>query len=64
VDRDVMVLSDDGTVQVDGVDCKKLKDPLQKRFRGVNLSVSLEGANRLPGSSSAAHPETAQTKAE
>jgi hypothetical protein len=31
------VLSDDGTLQVNGVDCKKLKDPSQRRFRGYML---------------------------
>jgi hypothetical protein len=31
------VLSDDGTLQVNGVDCKKLKDPSQRRFRGYSL---------------------------
>ena len=29
-----LVLSDDGSSDIDGRDCKKLKDPSQKRFRG------------------------------
>ncbi len=32
-----MVISDDGTRQIQGVDCKKLKDPSQKQFRGLWL---------------------------
>lgn len=35
-DRDaLLLLSDDGTVPVDGVECKRLKDPTKKRFRGL-----------------------------
>ncbi|WP_258183047.1 DUF3616 domain-containing protein [Enhygromyxa salina] len=34
-DRDqIMLLSDDGTIEVDGVACKKLDDPAKKSFRG------------------------------
>ncbi|MFP2897313.1 DUF3616 domain-containing protein [Corallococcus sp. 4LFB] len=32
---DILLLSDDGTVQVEGVECKRQKDPALKRFRGV-----------------------------
>jgi hypothetical protein len=32
-----MVISDDGSRQIQGVDCKKLKDPAQKQFRGLWL---------------------------
>ncbi|WP_426752305.1 DUF3616 domain-containing protein [Myxococcus sp. Y35] len=32
---EILLLSDDGTAQVDGVACKKLKDASRKRFRGV-----------------------------
>lgn len=32
---EILLLSDDGTVQVDGVECKRLKHPAQKRFRGL-----------------------------
>ncbi len=32
------ILSDDGTLQIDGVDCKRLKDPMQRRFRGFTLT--------------------------
>lgn len=39
-DRDeILVVSDDGERPVDGVPCKKLKDPAQKRFRGVWLRL-------------------------
>jgi len=31
------VLSDDGTLKIGGVDCKKLKDPTQRQFRGYTL---------------------------
>jgi hypothetical protein len=32
-----MLISDDGTRQIQGVDCKKLKDPAHKQFRGIWL---------------------------
>jgi hypothetical protein len=31
---EILVLSDDGTSLVDGVECKRLEDPSRKRFRG------------------------------
>lgn len=31
------VVSDDGTVKIGGVECKKLKDPAQRQFRGYRL---------------------------
>ena len=31
------IVSDDGTLQIGGVDCKRLKDPAQRRFRGYSL---------------------------
>jgi hypothetical protein len=37
--EDILVLSDDGTVVVDGVECKRQKDPARKRFRGVWLRL-------------------------
>jgi hypothetical protein len=36
----VMVLSDDGTYEIDGVECKKLADPRHKRFRGAWLTLN------------------------
>lgn len=36
---ELLVLSDDGTVICDGMECKKLKDATRKRFRIVNLTV-------------------------
>lgn len=33
--EDILLLSDDGTVPLDGVECKRLKDPSRKRFRGL-----------------------------
>jgi len=32
-----LLLSDDGTRSINGEECKALKDPAQKRFRGVVL---------------------------
>jgi hypothetical protein len=32
---EVLLLSDDGEVEIDGKACKRLKDPARKRFRGV-----------------------------
>ncbi|WP_237078496.1 DUF3616 domain-containing protein [Myxococcus xanthus] len=33
--EEILLLSDDGAAPVDGVECKRLKDPSRKRFRGV-----------------------------
>jgi Protein of unknown function (DUF3616) len=35
----VLLLSDDGTIPINGVDCKRLRDREQKRFRGLWVSV-------------------------
>ncbi len=32
---EVLMLSDDGSVLIDGTECKRLEDPRRKRFRGV-----------------------------
>jgi hypothetical protein len=37
--HDFFILSDDGTLKIDGVDCKQLKDPTQRRFRGYRLDL-------------------------
>lgn len=37
---DILVLSDDGTVAIDGVPCKKLDDPARKRFRGAWIRIA------------------------
>lgn len=39
--EEVLVLSDDGALPVDGEDCKKLRDGSHKRFRGVWVSLPL-----------------------
>jgi hypothetical protein len=39
--REFFVLSDDGTRSLGGVDCKQLKDPAQRRFRGYALTGDL-----------------------
>jgi hypothetical protein len=36
---ELLVVSDDGTRKVNGVECKKLKDPMQKTFRAVEVSI-------------------------
>ena len=36
--EDFKVLSDDGTLKIEGCDCKHLTDPAQKRFQGVWVS--------------------------
>ncbi len=41
----ILVLSDDGTHKIDGVECKRLKDPTRKRFRGVWGSPSDKDQN-------------------
>ncbi len=35
--KEILLLSDDGSSRIDGVECKKLKDPARKRFRGLWL---------------------------
>jgi hypothetical protein len=35
----VLVLSDDGTRRIDGKQCKRLRDPARKRFRGAWLAL-------------------------
>jgi hypothetical protein len=37
---ELLVVSDDGTRKVNGVECKKLKDPMQKTFRAVSVSLA------------------------
>ena len=34
----ILILSDDGTQMIEGTECKRLKDPARKRFRGVWVS--------------------------
>ncbi len=48
-DRDeVLVLSDDGEVEIDGTRCKDLADPEAKRFRGVWVKVTSGRAVERP----------------
>jgi hypothetical protein len=35
----IMLLSDDGSVSIDGTECKRVKDPAAKRFRGLWVSL-------------------------
>lgn len=43
--REYFILSDDGTMKVAGIDCKRLKDPTQRRFRGYGLRLEGNGAD-------------------
>ena len=36
----LLVVSDDGTVKVNGVECKRLKDSRLKQFRAVSLPLN------------------------
>jgi hypothetical protein len=36
---EILLLSDDGAVIIDDTECKRLKDPAQKRFRGVWAAI-------------------------
>lgn len=40
VGPELLVVSDDGTRKVNGIECKKLKDPMQKTFRAVPVSLA------------------------
>lgn len=47
--EELFVVSDDGTRKVNGIDCKKLKDPMQKTFRAVEVSLGANVAiNNVP----------------
>lgn len=35
----ILLLSDDGTVSIDGTECKRLADPARKRFRGMWVTL-------------------------
>ena len=43
---ELLVVSDDGTHLVNGVECKKLKDPMRKTFRAVSISLAPQLAAR------------------
>lgn len=49
----LLVISDDGTLQIRGQECKKLKDPNLRRFRAITVTVDSHTASHL------AHPATA-----
>jgi hypothetical protein len=50
----LLVISDDGALQIRGEDCKKLKDPNLRRFRAIAIEVNREAVHHL------ARPATAQ----
>lgn len=50
---EILVLSDDGSVPVDGTECKRLEDPARKRFRGLRVRLPPVTA---PGAAPAAAP--------
>jgi hypothetical protein len=37
---DIVLFSDDGSVQIDGTRCKDLEDPAQKRFRSLSIRLT------------------------
>ena len=37
----ILLLSDDGTRVIDGIECKRLKDPTRKSFRGLRIAAPL-----------------------
>jgi hypothetical protein len=41
-ETELLVLSDDGTVSINGQDCKRLKDPAQRRFRSAVAHLQVE----------------------
>jgi len=45
---ELLVLSDDGTLQIRGEECKKLKDPNLRRFRAMTMALETETARPLP----------------
>jgi hypothetical protein len=47
--QELMVVSDDGTLQIRGEDCKRLKDPNLRRFRAVTLAPAPSAARQLAG---------------
>jgi hypothetical protein len=53
---EILVLSDDGSAQVDGTECKRLKDPARKRFRGLRLRLPRLPPVTAPGAAPAAAP--------
>jgi hypothetical protein len=50
----LLVISDDGTLQIRGQDCKKLKDANLRRFRAIAVTFDAEAGHQL------AQPATAQ----
>ncbi|WP_225414414.1 DUF3616 domain-containing protein [Stigmatella hybrida] len=44
--EEILILSDDGTRLIDGTECKRLKDPAKKQFRGFWLRVPQAAAPR------------------
>jgi hypothetical protein len=43
----LLVISDDGALQIRGDDCKKLKDPNLRRFRAIAVALEAGGARQL-----------------
>lgn len=43
---ELLVVSDDGTRKVNGTDCKQLKDPMQKNFRAVVVTLDPQLAGK------------------
>ena len=43
---EIFVVSDDGTRLISGIDCKKLRDPMKKTFRGAAITLGAEFARK------------------
>jgi hypothetical protein len=43
----LLVISDDGALQIRGEECKKLKDPNLRRFRTITVALETEAARQL-----------------
>jgi hypothetical protein len=54
----ILLLSDDGTVEIDGEPCKRLPDPERKRFRGrwVRIAIGARGRRPSPAPASRSFP--------
>ncbi len=48
-ETELLVVSDDGTVQIRGQECKRLKEPALKRFRSVVARLRLGPRSHTPG---------------
>jgi hypothetical protein len=45
--ENLLLISDDGTLQIQGEDCKKLKDPNLRRFRAISVELDTRAGTHL-----------------